>query len=447
MIKRIGTLALMVGLGLPVLVESQGRAFETSDFEVWAVDQSGTGGKLYIYDGESLVADPASVRPSEIDLNDAVTTLCQQQTGSAPTRGHMLAFNSSGTHAILAYVATGHVVFLDARTRAPLTCIDVGAQAHAALPAPNDRYVIVANQNGKMLHRINTDYRTNTFTLDGASTLNLATCSTPSGALCEDDGTRQTNVRPDNAPICPAFDPASRLVFITLRGGGLFVVDGTASPVRIVAEYSRSTVHGNGCGGFVAAGKMFINAGGGTAGNPTEADVYSFPLDQFPASGAAQPDRPTPRHVFSKDSGDHDSHGMTIAGNGRFVWVADRFSNDVEVIEATTDTVVNTFAVQRGSQDPAPDLLVTSPKGGYVFATLRGACPLTANTASNNAVGNMPGLAVISVDDIGLRGRLVGFAPMVNRAPAGFDCATRGDDTPGSITNQADPHGIALRLK
>jgi DNA-binding beta-propeller fold protein YncE len=151
--------------------------------------------------------------------------------------------------------------------------------------------------------------------------------------------------------------------------------------------------------------------------------------------------------VFSKDDGDHDSHGMAVTGNGRFVWAADRFSNQIEVIEAQTETLVNTFALPRGSEDPAVDLMVLSPRGGYVLATLRGACPLTANTASNNAVGNMPGLAVIAVNDVGLRGRLVGVAPILNRAPAGFDCPTRGDDTPGSITNQADPHGIALRLK
>jgi DNA-binding beta-propeller fold protein YncE len=282
---------------------------------------------------------------------------------------------------------------MDARRRVPLSCIDVGAQAHAALPAPNDRYVIVANQNGKLLQRINTDFATNTFALDEAAALNLATCTTPSGAACEDDGTRQTNVRPDNAPICPAFDPTSRLVFVTLRGGGLFVVDGTGSSLRIVAEYSRSVVHGNGCGGVVAAGRMFINAGGGTAGNPTEADVYSFRLDQFPGTGASPADRPTPRQVFSKDDGDHDSHGMTVTGNGRFVWAADRLSNQIEVIEAETETLVQTFALPRGSEDPAADLLVLSPSGGYALATLRGACPLTANTASNNAVGGMPGLA------------------------------------------------------
>jgi hypothetical protein len=111
MIRLMSTLLVAVGLLSSVSLGSQSRALDMSDFEVWVVDQAGTGGKLYVYDGESLIADPAGTHPSEIDLNGAVGTLCQQQTGSAPVRGHMLAFNATGSHAILAYVATGHVVF------------------------------------------------------------------------------------------------------------------------------------------------------------------------------------------------------------------------------------------------------------------------------------------------------------------------------------------------
>lgn len=192
-----------------------------------------------------------------------MTALCQQQTGSAPVRAHMLAFNSTGSHGILAYVATGHVVFIDAARRVPVACIDVGVQAHAAFPSPDDRTVIVANQNGKLLQRINADFHANRFTLEDTATINLATCTTPSGARCEDDGQTQTNVRPDNAPICPVIDSSGRLVFVTLRGGGLLVIDLTTTPMRIVAEYGRSTVRGNGCGGVESQRKMFINAGAG----------------------------------------------------------------------------------------------------------------------------------------------------------------------------------------
>src|SRR3990170_3181497 len=168
-------------------------------YEVWIVDQSNTavsgvtpyGGTLYIYQGDELSGRDAAAAGAEVvDLAGAASSLCLAQTGSLPVRPHMLVFNAMRTHAILSFVGTGHVVFFDAATRTPVACIDVGVQAHAAFPSPDQAYVIVANQNGKLLQRITTDYATNTFTLDGAATLNLATCVTPSGAACQDAGLR-----------------------------------------------------------------------------------------------------------------------------------------------------------------------------------------------------------------------------------------------------------------
>jgi hypothetical protein len=189
----------------------------------------------------------------------------------------MLLFNSTHTRAIVSYVATGHVLFMNAATRAPIACIDVGLQAHAAFPAPNDSYVVVANQNGKLLQRITTNFATDSYVLDPAATLNLATCLTPNGAPCEGPA------RPDNAPICPIIESSSRFSFVTLRGGGLFVVNSTTTPMSIVAEYDNATVHPNGCGGVEAPGKMYINSGGGTPANPLESDLYAFPLSGFSA--------------------------------------------------------------------------------------------------------------------------------------------------------------------
>ena len=45
------------------------------------------------------------------------------------------------------------------------------------------------------------------------------------------------NVRPDNAPILVVPDATGTLAFVTLRGGGLFVVDPTTTPMEILAEY------------------------------------------------------------------------------------------------------------------------------------------------------------------------------------------------------------------
>jgi DNA-binding beta-propeller fold protein YncE len=162
-----------------------------------------------------------------------------------------------------------------------------------------------------------------------------------------------------------------------------------------------------------------------------------------------QPNEPAPTTIFAKHGGAQDSHGMLLneVMGGRYLWVADRFSNAIEVVDTDTDQLVDSFSlVGRASSDPAPDLIEITPGGEFGVVTLRGACPLTANSAAvNNAVGATPGVGLIKVRKGGSTGDLTALAPIHNPAPSGFDCPTRTDDTPGSITNQADPHGLAVR--
>jgi hypothetical protein len=193
------------------------------------------GGKIHIYDGSELEAEGAdSITPIDtIDLGGNTAALCLQTTGALPVRPHMIFFNSDHTYAILSFVASGHVVIFDGASRVPILAMrtSVGAgfarQAHAAFPSPDDTYILVANQNGKLLERIDTNYQTRTFTHNRAATLNLATCRTPNGNACEIAG-----IRPDNAPIVPMVDSSGSLGFITLRGGGLVVVDPRTNPLR-----------------------------------------------------------------------------------------------------------------------------------------------------------------------------------------------------------------------
>ena len=431
--RRRGLLGILVSLLSAGGFSAPGTAAaDVAAFEVWAIDQSDTtadgGGTLYIYPGDSLSGQDAAVAtPEVIDLGGPARDLCLARTGTAPRRPHMHMFNSTYSHAVIAFVATGHVLFMDAATRTPVECIDVGAQAHAAFPSMDDSYAVVANQNGKLLQRISTDFSTGTFTLDGAATLNLATCVTPNGFLCEDPV-----LRPDNAPICPVIDATSRFTFVTLRGGGLLVVDSTATPMAIVAEYDKATVHPNGCGGVELNGKMYVNSGGGTAANPLESDLYTFPMSGF--STTPNPaNTPAPVLVFSHDSrGFVDSHGATLTRHGRFLWVADRAANRIVVVDTATDLVVNEFGLAgEVSNDPAPDLLGIAPSGNRVFASLRGPNPLTGNAPGvSNAVGSTPGVGVISVMRNGSAGALQAIAPISHMVDG---------------VERADPHGLAVR--
>ena len=426
--NRIGTAAALV-VALTQLKSVGGQ------HEVWLVDQSDTrpgggGGTLYIYDGDQLQGrNAARARPEVIDLGAEATDIALEQTASVPVRPHMFFFNRSETYGVLAYVTTGHVLFIHAETRTPVAFIDVGQQAHAAFPAANEEYVIVANQNGKKVHRILTDYANGNFVHDTGATLDLAVGLTPNGLPKEDP-----LLRPDNAPICLNLDSSSQFAFVTLRGGGLFVVDVTTTPMNIVAEYDKDVIHPNGCIGVEAAGRLYVNSGGGSASNPYESDLYSFELAAFSAE-PSPPNTPAPYLVFSRDAlGVADSHGGVLTRGSRYLWVADRAANLMTVVDTQTDTVVNEFSLLGGvSPDPTPDLMGISPDGNRVYVTLRGPIPLTGNFSGvNNAMGSTPGLGILRVTEGGRNGYLQAIAP-VSHIVGGVE--------------RADPHGIGVRSK
>jgi hypothetical protein len=414
-------------------------------FEVWIADQSDTrpgfGGQLLIYEGSGLKG-PAAAKAQPIgrlDLGAETADLCRARTGRNPVRPHMVQFNTGHTHAVLSFVASGHIVIFDARARTPLNCFEttVGStgtrQAHAAFPAPDGSFILVANQNGKRLERIDTNFATNTFVHNPAATLDLLTCTTPTGRPCE-----HPDLRPINWPICPIIDSASRYGFVTLRGGGLFVVNARSTPMTIVAEYDKDTVKGNGCGGIEVGGGMFINSGGSpvnvSGSDPHHPalygfDVYRFSLRKFAASNP--PNTPAPELLFSK-SGASDSHGIAPAKDDRYIWVMDRHADVAEIIEVASGKRVNTVSLAGPlSGNPAPDLVDASPDRGWLFVALRGPVPLSGDP--HNASGSTPGLGIIRLTHGGRSGRLVAVVPMTN-------AMQQSGQAP-------DAHGLRVRLR
>jgi hypothetical protein len=427
------------------LAGAVGYSAPPAEYEVWIADQSDTrpghGGQLLIFEGDDLRAEhPEAAQPRQrLDLGGETGALCRSTTGRDPVRPHMLLFNADRTHAVLSFVASGHVVVFDAVTRAPLACLETTVssttktrQAHAAYPAPDGSYILVANQNGKRLERIDTNYETNTFQHNAAATLDLATCTTPSGQPCE-----HPDLRPINWPICPIIDRTSRYGFVTLRGGGLFVIDTKATPMAIVAEYDKATVNGNGCGGVQLGDTMFLNSGGSpvnvSSTDPHHPALFGFDVYRFPVSGfdARRPaNLPAPRRLFSKP-GAADSHGMAVAGRGHYLWVMDRHGDVAEVLDSRSGRHVRTIALNGPLTDnAAPDLVDASPDGHLLFVALRGPVPLSGDP--HNAVGSTPGLGVIRIAGGGRRGALSAIVPVTN---------------PMQQANQRpDPHGLRVRL-
>jgi DNA-binding beta-propeller fold protein YncE len=406
-------------------------------YEVWSIDQSNSNGKsfggtIYIWDGHDLEKKNKPAPAEKIDLGGETSTFCQAMTGILPVRPHMLAFNAAGTHAILSFVATGHVVILNAETRRPVACIptSIGStgvrQVHFAIPSPDQTYIAVANQNGKLFERINTNYAANSFVLDTTAGIDLATCTTANTVPC------QYALRPDNAPICPIIDSTSRYTFVTLRGGGLFVVDSKQTPMKIVGEYDTRFVAGNGCLGAEVTGvKMYIDSGAGSlASNPHQADLYAFPVSGYSASNP--PNTPALKLVFREEVDPADAHGATLTRDQRYLWVADRGRNFIWVVDTRTDQIVNRIYLAGSiSLDPTPDLLAISPNSSHVFMSLRGPNPLTADP--HVSTGLTPGVGVVKVTEGGRNGVFESVALMSNIDAAGVQ--------------RADGHALALRVK
>ncbi|MFB4279876.1 hypothetical protein ACBJ59_31625 [Nonomuraea sp. MTCD27] len=420
---------------LMTLVLGAAEAPGDPSYEIWLVDQSDTaglthGGTVYVYGGGDVTSRLSAARPAAvIDLAGATSSLCLASTGRNPVRPHMIVFNKADTHAALAFVASGHVVIFDAAARRPLACLstEVGAggarQAHALWPTEDDRYLVIANQNGKKLERIRTDYATGAFTQEPAATLDLAGCTTPSGAPCQAPG-----IRPDNAPICPFIASDNGPVFVSLRGGGMFVVDWRATPMAVVGEYDQDHVPANGCGFVEAKGTVFGDGGGGTAANLDQFSVFRLPRSGYSASNP--PNTPSVQRLYDDDTPERDAHGTAVSARERHVWVGDRDANVVEVFDGRTGARVNTVPLTSPySADPTVDLFASSPDRAWVFASTRGPTPLSGDPHSSH--GTDPGLLIVRMTDEGRGGQVRGLIPISNVDAAGAE--------------RADAHGIRVR--
>ncbi|MEC4890307.1 MAG: hypothetical protein RI101_09640 [Nitrospira sp.] len=385
-----------------------------SAYEVWLTDQSDTGkesgGYLHIYDGAQLAANPATAKPmTTIDFSGEIGKFCEEATKKPVRRPHMLFFNKAQDHVILSFLS-GHVLFMDAATKKPEACLSMGKNVHAAWPTPDQKMAIAANIAEKKFIRIWTDYSAHTFTFDpDKDVVNLTAFE---GAE-----------RPDTSPICPITEASSRYAFVTLRGGGLVVMDVTTTPMKAVAKLDNNQIHPAGCGGVQVGEMMYINSGGGWPVAPLSYDVYAINLTTLPNSISA-------KLISQRDEKFADSHGMV--GVGRYVWVADRAGNNVEIIDSLSNLSVSAIDLAtEGNKDPAPDLMDVSPDGQYVFVGLRGPNPLTGNDKGvHNAKGTIPGVGVIHVDADGKVGHYKGQAVITNKK----------DDK-----ETADTHGIAVR--
>lgn len=319
---------------------------------------------------------------------------------------------------------------------------------------------------------------------------------TPDGFCKENGCTTGSNGsaggRPNNAILCPIPAYDNSLIYVTLAGGGLLVVDSAATPMAIVGEYGNEVINGAGCAGAQAHGLIHLDAG--VAASPAGAThsmftVYTLRHASFPF-GPSHNSENTPVPVIAfKDvtntatNGNiggmdpnptgqlpgvttrRDAHGVVATIDERYVHTGDRIRNNVEVVKTMgrskrkeTYDLTSANGTGRGIgpcadasvrddpgmplNDPAPDLISRSPNGDYLFIAFRGPAPITANHA---AQGSCPGVGVVRLEEGGKSGKLVA----VLRATNTIDTAPAGAPPGGhAYTGQerADMHFVDVRI-
>ncbi|MDH4049140.1 MAG: hypothetical protein OEW68_16680 [Gammaproteobacteria bacterium] len=319
---------------------------------------------------------------------------------------------------------------------------------------------------------------------------------TPNG-FCKENGcasgtTGSAGGRPNNAILCPIPANDNSLIYVTLAGGGLLVVDSAATPMAIVGEYGNEVINGAGCAGAQANDRIYLDAG--VSASPAGATqstfgIYVLPHSSFPfAPGYNAENTPTPVVAFKdptntssngnvggmapnltgqlpSDSTRRDAHGVVATVDERFVHTNDRIRNNVEVVRAVgrpkrkaTYDLTSADGKGRGIgpceaasveddaslplNDPAPDLMSRSPNGDFLFVAFRGPAPVTASHASQ---GSCPGVGVVRLKQGGKTGKLVGVLRATNTidtAPAG---APPGGH-PYTGQERADMHFVDVRI-
>lgn len=502
----------LIGLSLALflaLFAEQSYA-RNSGYEVWLSDQGNTqgitattpnglnGSKVRIYDSADLEQNPPIDNPLVLDVVTDLFPNAFSTTGADVNRLHAMFPTPDNKYMTLNFLTSGHLGIVDGETKQPVclfrtTETSTGRQNHMTRVSPDGTKMLIANQSGRMLERVdiqkNAAGQVTGFNYNAHASLDLVggtgrvvaqpiavdvnlegniSCnvigqvadgqltSTPNGNPKQAPG-----IRPTNTLICPIITDNSQHAYATLGGGGMFVVDITTTPMQIVAEYDQNVYRTAGCGGLPADRFMMLNTGT-SAPDVSEFTLYRFRQNYPLAPKYNQPNQPLPVAVWEdSDNGkvipgnNRDAHGMVIvknvrSGKARYLHQLDRVRNNVEVFRMnppwtnlhlrhegtyslTTTGACGTTLGAEQSNDPTPDL-ADLPLGNNVdkiYVALRGPNPLTIAHA---AAGSCPGLGIITLSPNKKSGELTHVLPTM---------IMNGDST----TNLSDPHDAIVRKK
>jgi hypothetical protein len=348
-----------------------------SGFEVWVLDQNPTttsgGGTVSVYRGSDLAGAAAPEPAYTIDLGKAAAGV---GVGMAP---HNITFTPTGTHAVISYVASGHVQVVRTADRTVVASIRMTpsktgtVQAHNTTLAPKGDYMLVANQAGKRLQRIVTDFGHDSYRLDSAADLDLA-------AL---ENAEHSN----NEPSVAVFSSDGSTALVPMRGGGAYLVNPRSTPMSVLATLGKSDLAPNACCAVAFDGGFWMTGQGNSSGT-TAYNLYR--ITGGPSTLSAK--------VIAARTGRFESHSLLLMARGAELWLSDRFAHVIDVYDTASGQLLRSVPLASGplaGKSPAPDILLAAP-GGLAFVTLRGPTPVTSNIKGlDNAVGDSPGIAVL----------------------------------------------------
>lgn len=391
-----------------VMLMMAGSAFATG-YEVWVSDQtnsagiSGTnnngthGGFLRVFDGMDLDLDPNTATSTNLDTA-ALWPNAMANTGSNAVRIHGMVPSPNHNYMAVSFVVSGHLGLVDARTKTAVALwrstgtangqfdgagaaiagsTASGRQNHLTLWSPDGKYMLIANQNGKMLERVNVTWDNSgnitSAVLDASASLDLVggtgrittqpvadaslalgsvsgvvadgqTRFGPDGATYKQHGTH----RPNNVAICGGMASDNHTTFVTLGGGGLMAVDYSATPMRIVAMWDKAKISAAGCGAAESGGFTWLNAGV-YASNVSSFTMYQMPTN-WPSAPAYYPTNLPKAKVIYADptngmtiaptnalkGNNRDAHGFGLTASRTYLHQFDRVLNNVEVFHAGT---------------------------------------------------------------------------------------------------------------
>jgi YVTN family beta-propeller protein len=345
-----------------ILAGASTVAAADAPYEVWVPNQADDQVNIYSSDKFQVLAT------IDVDAGGFAK-------GSKP---HLVAFSPSGEYAYITNVGakadTNNVTVIRAADRKVVAQIPTALSAHATAFSNDGSRVWVYNTAANLITEVLANEAAEKWTV--ARSIHL--------------GIR---------PVLGAFTPDNTHSFVTLGGnadtlGGIAIVDVATGKVVEQIETGREAV-----GVLLSKDKKRLYADVGFhAKNPVEMNdrLYVFnPLD-----------RSLIRSI--KLDGIKDSHLMTETPDGKELWIVNRQSNTISILDALTGAHKSTITV-----GDRPDTIAFSPDGKSVFWTLRGQ-PQTGDPFALK--GNSPG---VEVYDTAAR-KFVAFIPMPNGDPHGL---------------------------